>query len=131
MELTSDEKIDKLRKAQDKLFDVIELAEEVFPDDGNIQAYFIDHLKIRVSDDHGFLNSDLNFDKLIEQVEQCISEQITQYPQTIFAKLAHNRFGIILPENVAQSLIIAEQLACSLDKKSSRLKVQVTILNCI
>ena len=68
--------------------------------------------------------------QLIEQIEKCISEQVAQYPQVIFAKLEHNRFGIILPENVAQSLIVAEQLACSLDKKSSRLTVQVTTLNC-
>ena len=64
-----------------------------------------------------FLQGFVTEKQLIEQIEQCISEQVAQYPQAIFAKLEHNRFGIILPENTAQSLIIAEQLAYSLDTK--------------
>lgn len=66
---SKEEKIDALRDAQEKLFEVIETLESVFPDDGNVHAYMIDHLKIKASSGHGFLSSDLNFDELIERVQ--------------------------------------------------------------
>lgn len=65
MELTNQEKIEKLQEAQEKLFDVIEAIEEVFPDDANIKAYLTDHLRIYASDEHGFLTSNPNLDELM------------------------------------------------------------------
>jgi len=69
MELTNEEKIQKLREAQEKLFDVIEAIEEVFPDDRNVKAYLIDHLRIYASDEHGFMSSDPNLSELITVLE--------------------------------------------------------------
>jgi hypothetical protein len=63
------EKMDMLVEARDHLQAAIDLLEEVFPDDGYVQAYMIDYLKIKVSNDHGFLSSDLNMDNLMEMVE--------------------------------------------------------------
>lgn len=64
------EKIDVLRDAQDKLFECIELLEDVVGDDANAMAYLVDHLKIFASDEHGFVSSSLNIDKLIQQIEE-------------------------------------------------------------
>ena len=56
--------------AQQKLFEVIELLEDVFGDDANVKAYLIDHLKMFASNDHGFLSNDLNIDKLIKSIKE-------------------------------------------------------------
>jgi len=64
------EKLDLLEDAQGKMFEIIEILEAVFPDDGNVQAYMIDHLKIKASGGHGFLSNDLNFDDLMERVRE-------------------------------------------------------------
>ena len=68
MEQTNEEKIEMLQEAQDKLFEVIELIEEVFPNDGNIEAYLTDHLRIFAHEEHGFLSSDLNIDELMARI---------------------------------------------------------------
>ena len=56
--------------AQEKLFEVIEMLEEVFDDDVNVQTYLIDHLKMFASNNHGFLTNDLNIDKLIKSIKE-------------------------------------------------------------
>ena len=70
MYLSLEEKQDMLRDAQEKLFEVIETLEELFGDDGNAQAYMIDHLKIKASSGHGFLSSDLNLDELYDRLSE-------------------------------------------------------------
>ena len=56
--------------------------------------------------------------QLISQVEQFIAQEIAHYPQAIFGKLEHNRFGLIMPKTTAESAVIAEQLVDTLDKQS-------------
>jgi len=62
------ERLDMLEEARDLLNQAIELIEQVFPNDEYVKAYMIDHLKIRVGDDHGFLSGDLNIDSLIKRI---------------------------------------------------------------
>ena len=68
--MTRKEKIKLLRKAQEKLFQVIETIEEVFPDDDEVNAYLIPRLKIAASEDHDFLTDALNIDKLIRIIKE-------------------------------------------------------------
>lgn len=56
-----------VEKAQSKLFEVIDILEVACKGDRNAEAYIIDHLKIIVSEDHGFCASDLNLSNLIER----------------------------------------------------------------
>ena len=70
MELTKEEKIEKLREAQKKLFEVIYAIGDVFPNDASVQAYLIDHLRIYAAGEHGFLTSDPNLDELIARIEE-------------------------------------------------------------
>jgi hypothetical protein len=53
-ELGQFERLDTLEEARDLLKQVMELIEQVFPDDEYVKAYMIDHLKIRVGDGSGF-----------------------------------------------------------------------------
>lgn len=68
--LSTDERIDLIRQAQDLLFEAIDLLEQATAGDGNAKAYLVDHLKIMASEDHGFLSGDLNLDKLIERYRE-------------------------------------------------------------
>ncbi len=68
--LSTDERIDLIRQAQDLLFEAIGLLEQATAGDGNAKAYLVDHLKIMASEDHGFLSRDLNLDKLIERYRE-------------------------------------------------------------
>jgi len=68
--MTRKEKIKLLRKAQEKLFRVIEIIEVVFPDDDEVNAYLIPRLKIAASEDHDFLTDALNIDKLIRIIKE-------------------------------------------------------------
>lgn len=68
--LSTDERIDLIRQAQDLLFEAIDLLEQATAGDGNAKAYLVDHLKIMASEDHGFLSRDLNLDKLIERYRE-------------------------------------------------------------
>jgi len=62
-------KVELVEQAQEKLKEVIGLLEEACADDGNAQAYIIDHLKIMCSRDHDYVSHDLNLDDLIERYE--------------------------------------------------------------
>lgn len=62
-------KVELVEQAKEKLKEVIELLESACVDDGNAQAYIIDHLKIICSRDHDFLSHDLNLDDLIDRYE--------------------------------------------------------------
>ena len=64
------EKIEMLTEAQRKLFEVVNMLEEVFDDDVNIQTYLIDPLKTLTSNGHGFLTNDLNIDKVIQSIKK-------------------------------------------------------------
>ena len=68
--MTRRKKIELLRKAQEKLLRVIEIIEEVFPDDDEVNAYLIPRLKIAASEDHDFLTDALNIDKLIRIIKE-------------------------------------------------------------
>ena len=68
--MTRRKKIELLRKAQEKLLRVIEIIEVVFPDDAEVNAYFIPRLKIAASEDHDFLTDALNIDKLIKRIKE-------------------------------------------------------------
>ncbi|MCC6602153.1 MAG: hypothetical protein IT327_03025 [Anaerolineae bacterium] len=59
-ELGQFERLDMLEEARDLLKQVIELIEQVFPNDEYVKAYMIDRLKIRVGDGRGFSDSDPN-----------------------------------------------------------------------
>jgi hypothetical protein len=75
-ELGQFERLDTLEEARDLLKQVIELIEQVFPDDEYVKAHMIDQLKIRVGDGSGFSDSspntgsshDLNIDSLIKRI---------------------------------------------------------------
>jgi len=60
-------KVNLLLRAQEKLYEVIDLLERACEGDGNAEAYLIDPLKIKVSGGHGFCSRDLNIDELIER----------------------------------------------------------------
>jgi len=68
--MTRRKKIELLRKAQEKLLRVIEIIEEVFPADDEVNAYLIPRLKIAASEDHDFLTDALNIDKLIRIIKE-------------------------------------------------------------
>ncbi|MDT8426164.1 MAG: EAL domain-containing protein [Methyloprofundus sp.] len=55
--------------------------------------------------------------QLVARIEDFIAQQVAQYSQSVFAKLEHNRFAIVIPENTQQSLRIAEHLASALDQE--------------
>lgn len=69
MTMKKEKAIAKLIRAQEKILKAIELVESVFPNDGNVETYFINKLKIMSCNDHGFLSRDLNIDTLIERIE--------------------------------------------------------------
>ena len=62
------EKLHKLNEAQEKLQEVIDLVEEVFLTDAQVDAYFLTPLRIRVSSEHGYLTDDLTLDDLMKMV---------------------------------------------------------------
>ena len=70
-EFDADTYIDKLREAQDKLYDVIDILKDVASDTHNQEAkdYIIAHLKTMVSSEHGYLSSTYNIDEWIEDIE--------------------------------------------------------------
>jgi len=55
--------------AQEKLSDVIDILEIACDGDGNAKAYMIDQLRVLASNDHGFFNSSLNMNQLVERYE--------------------------------------------------------------
>ena len=61
----------KLELAKAALELALALTSEVAEDteDGHADAYFVDHLAIMASDNHGFCSRDFNIDKWIEQLE--------------------------------------------------------------
>ena len=62
-------KVELVEKAQELLSDAIDLLEVATKEDGNAKAYLVDHLKIMLNENHGFLSRDLNLDKLKERYE--------------------------------------------------------------
>ena len=65
--MTTEERIEKIDEAQEKMFEVITLLKQACVDDENAKAYLIDYLEIMASNDHFFLCRDLNLDKLRER----------------------------------------------------------------
>lgn len=64
--------LDMVDEAQDKLSEVIELVEQVVEaiESPFMESYLLAKLKIRLSDDHGYLTSDPNLDTLRQKVEE-------------------------------------------------------------
>lgn len=64
----------RLEKIQRKMQKQVENLEEVIDrlGDENSRAYILDHLKILVSDNHGFLSRDRNLSDMIEAVQELI-----------------------------------------------------------
>jgi len=58
-----------IEKAQEKLDDVIRMLKFACDGDPSAESYIIDHLLILQSRNHGFLDSSLNLDDLIERYE--------------------------------------------------------------
>lgn len=61
-------KLELVELAQEKLREVIDILEIACEGDSNANAYMIDHLKIKLSN-NGYLSSDLNLDNLQERYE--------------------------------------------------------------
>ena len=71
-----DELVCEVRDAQEKMFEAVEQIEQVIRMTGNEglhtaswKAYWLDHVRIRISSEHGFLSSDKNLDDLIEDLQ--------------------------------------------------------------
>ena len=65
-------RLEKIEKAQELLHRVIELVDDAVEDlpcQENVQAYFVDQMKTYVQEDHGYLCSNLNLDKIKVMVE--------------------------------------------------------------
>lgn len=82
-ELDGMDNVDKLRLAQDLLGLCIELSQSVVDDtdDGNAEAYIVDHLRIMHSEDHGYMSRDLNFDEWIQRVERGGEDEDEDYEE--------------------------------------------------
>jgi len=67
------DRVEKIEKAQELMLRAISLVEEAVDGldlEDNVESYWIDHAKIMVSGDHGFLTDDLNLDKIRGMVEE-------------------------------------------------------------
>ena len=70
---TLEERLEMLDSAQEKLSEAYDLVKEAINGSGseeNIKAYFLDHLKIMISEGHGFLSNDLNIEKIKEALKE-------------------------------------------------------------
>jgi hypothetical protein len=74
-QLTKYERIDLVEDARMHLEEAIECLRQAFPRNEYVNAYLLDHLRIRVGSDHGFLSNDLNLDKLIEMIEDADGDE--------------------------------------------------------
>jgi hypothetical protein len=72
MNAETQDRIDRIREAQELLREAIDLLKSVAREtnDGHARAYLIDHLECFTSSDHGFLSRDFNCDKWVEQLEE-------------------------------------------------------------
>jgi hypothetical protein len=62
-------KVELLERAQELMQNALVLIEEATEGDANARAYLVDHLKIMITNNHGFLSNNLNIDKLIQRYE--------------------------------------------------------------
>jgi len=77
--MENEQRIMLLQEAQEDLqnaIDKIESAIEGTRQQGYTKAYLVDHLKIRVDSNHGYLTNDINIDTVIEEIEEEISEEL-------------------------------------------------------
>jgi len=63
-------RIQLLEQAQEKLNEVIDMLEVAVQGDRNAEAYLVDHLRIFATENHGFVNSDLNIDNVITKYHE-------------------------------------------------------------
>lgn len=70
------EKVDVIREAQNKLFEVIEQLDDLarLTNDTWADSYIVAHLKILCSGEHGYLDSSANLDDWIKSVERTCEE---------------------------------------------------------
>ncbi|GEM_PF-2643898 len=68
--------VEKLQLAKAAMELAVSLAEEVADatDDDHARAYFVDHLRILSTENHGFISRDFNIDRWIEQLERAEDE---------------------------------------------------------
>ena len=59
-----------LDEAQEKFLEAISLVESIVGTDSHISTYWIDRAKIMASNDHGFINQDINLDDIKMLVEE-------------------------------------------------------------
>jgi hypothetical protein len=67
------ERVEKIFEAQDLINEAIELIEDAISgtaNEMNTTAYILDHLRIIVSDDHGFCTSSKNLSDVIEELNK-------------------------------------------------------------
>ena len=72
MSLTTEERVEKIREAQEHIAEAIELIRDAVHGtdcQAHVKAYILDHLKIMGSRDHGFLSRDTNLDDVTEMIE--------------------------------------------------------------
>jgi hypothetical protein len=69
--------VEKLQIAKAAMELAVDLTAEVADatDDDHAKAYFVDHLKILTTRDHGFLSRDFNIDEWIAQLERSEEEE--------------------------------------------------------
>lgn len=85
--MKTDERIELLREAQEKLAEAIDLIEDAVAGSlrqGNVEAYIVDHLRIMATADHGFVSRDLNLDNVIKGLREDEAEGMA-------ADIAHER----------------------------------------
>ena len=71
--LTTDERVEMVRQAQEMLHEVIELVQRAVAGTGAekyTEAYLLAHLKIRAGSGHGYLTNDQTLDDVIESLQE-------------------------------------------------------------
>ena len=71
--MDGDQRIEMLEEAQEKLYEareLIKIATEGTKHEAHTRMYLVNQLEIMTSDEHSFLSSDLNLDKVIEEIKE-------------------------------------------------------------
>jgi len=63
-------RIHLLEQAQEKLNETIEMIAAAVKGNASAEAYLVSHLKILASDNHGFLDSSMNIDNVINKYRE-------------------------------------------------------------
>jgi len=63
-------RIEKLEEAREHLQKAHDLIKAVFPNNQKVQTYFLDHLRMKVTQEHGYMSKNLNIDDLIGRLRR-------------------------------------------------------------